>query len=273
MTTPRTPPGGILDGQPAQRPEAASQNRESEMPPAADRPPGKFALALAATAVASLKDPRVMIGSLGLRGRHDSYNTQSHVEHYVILPRFCGLVSVSRRNARFRKGLQYLKPRPVDPASPQRELHAARIVAFVFGLCIAIFGAVSILVPSASVWVAGLFSVPGAFYALAAVRITFGLILLSLASSSRVPKTLRVLGGVIVLLGITTAVLGLVGFEPARASIESWMRGHCGHPTDWHIHRGLRKFHCLCVRSLSPRGDTDLSRERNHALPETYPNT
>ncbi|MDR3406736.1 MAG: hypothetical protein P4L99_29895 [Chthoniobacter sp.] len=59
-----------------------------------------------------------------------------------------------------------------------------KTVAFVFGLCIGAFGAFGLLFPSGPDWLARQFVTPGAFYALAAVRITFGLILISVAAAS-----------------------------------------------------------------------------------------
>jgi len=82
-----------------------------------------------------------------------------------------------------------------------------KALAFVFGLCISAVGAVGILAPSGLVWLAQHSATPGAFYVIATVRIAFGLILISVASASRAPKALRVLGYVIVVLGITTALM------------------------------------------------------------------
>ena len=99
-----------------------------------------------------------------------------------------------------------------------------KTLAFVIGLCISAVGAVGILAPSALVWLAQHFVTSGAFYVLAAVRIAFGLILISVASASRAPKALRVLGYVILVLGITTALTGLVAIGRARGIIEWWMQ-------------------------------------------------
>jgi uncharacterized membrane protein YidH (DUF202 family) len=98
----------------------------------------------------------------------------------------------------------------------------------VFGLCISAVGAVGILVPSGLVWLAQRFVTSSAFYVIATVRIAFGLILISVASASRAPKALRVLGYVIVILGITTALTGLMAIERARGAIESWLQQGSG---------------------------------------------
>ena len=103
-----------------------------------------------------------------------------------------------------------------------------RTLAFVFGLCISAVGAVGILVPAILVWIAQHFITSGPFYALAAVRIVFGLILISVAPASRAPKGLRVLGYVIVIFGITTALTGLLAIGRARAAIDWWLHQEPG---------------------------------------------
>jgi hypothetical protein len=114
------------------------------------------------------------------------------------------------------------------PSVGQREGDVVKTLAFVFGLCISAVGAVGILAPSSLVWVAQRFVTPGAFYVIATVRIAFGLILISVASASRAPKALRVLGYAIVILGITTALMGLMAIGRARGAIESWLQQGSG---------------------------------------------
>ena len=103
-----------------------------------------------------------------------------------------------------------------------------KTLAFVFGLCIGAFGIVGVVVPSGLVWLAHQFVTPGAFYAIAAVRIAFGLILISAAPASRAPKALRVLGYVVLILGISTALTGLVGVERAQGAIKWWLQQGSG---------------------------------------------
>lgn len=107
--------------------------------------------------------------------------------------------------------------------SRQREEDVVKALAFVFGLCIATVGVVGILAPSGVVWIAQHFVTSGAFYVVATVRVAFGLVLISVASASRAPKTLRVLGYVIVIAGIATALTGLLGIGRAQAIIEWWL--------------------------------------------------
>lgn len=103
-----------------------------------------------------------------------------------------------------------------------------KTLAFVFGLCISTVGTVGILVPSAMVLLAQHFVTSGSFYFIATVRIAFGLILISVASASRAPKALRILGYVILILGITTALAGLVAIGQARDTIDWWLHQGSG---------------------------------------------
>jgi hypothetical protein len=95
-----------------------------------------------------------------------------------------------------------------------------KTLAFVIGLLIFAVGAVGIIAPSGLVWVAEHSVTSGVFYVIAAVRVTFGLVLISVAPVSRAPKALRVLGYIILIAGITTALTGLVAIERAHVIIE-----------------------------------------------------
>ena len=99
-----------------------------------------------------------------------------------------------------------------------------KTLAFAFALCIATFGAVSILVPSGPLWIAQHLVTSSAFYVIGTVRVAFGLVLISVASVSRTPKTLRVLGYLVLIAGIAMALTGLVAIERARAIIEWWLQ-------------------------------------------------
>lgn len=101
-------------------------------------------------------------------------------------------------------------------------------LAFVVAMLIFAVGAVGILVPSGLVWIAQHSVTSGAFYLIATIRVAFGLVLISVASVSRTPKTLRVLGYLILIAGITTALTGLVAIERARAIIEWWLQKGSG---------------------------------------------
>ena len=103
-----------------------------------------------------------------------------------------------------------------------------KTLAFAAGLLIAAIGAVGIIAPSGLLWIARHSVTSGAFYVIAAVRVAFGLVLISVASVSRAPKTLRVLGYLILIAGIATALTGLVAIERADAIIGWWLRRGSG---------------------------------------------
>ena len=92
-------------------------------------------------------------------------------------------------------------------------------VAFVIGLFILSVGAIGILVPSFLVWIGRLFVAPAAWYALAVVRVALGVLLLSVAKSSRAPRTLRVVALIPLLAGLA---IPFVGAERARDMVHQW---------------------------------------------------
>jgi hypothetical protein len=98
-----------------------------------------------------------------------------------------------------------------------------KTLAFVFGLCVATVGVVGMFAPSSLVWIAQHSVTSGAFYLLAAVRVAAGVVLISAAPTSRAPKALRMVGYVIVVAGLATALTGLVGMERARTIIGWWL--------------------------------------------------
>jgi hypothetical protein len=101
-------------------------------------------------------------------------------------------------------------------------------LAFVLALLILAVGAVGIFVPAGSLWIAQHSVTSGAFYVIGAVRVAFGLVLISAAPVSRAPKTLRILGSIILIAGITTVLTGLVAIERARAIVEWWQQQGSG---------------------------------------------
>jgi hypothetical protein len=108
----------------------------------------------------------------------------------------------------------------------QHEEDVVKNLAFVVGLCIVTVGGVGILAPSSLVWIAQ--SVSSGFYLIASVRVAFGLVLISAASASRAPKAVCVLGYVILIAGITTALTGLLAIGRARVIIDWWLQQGSG---------------------------------------------
>jgi hypothetical protein len=84
-----------------------------------------------------------------------------------------------------------------------------KTLAFVVSLVIIAVGAVGILAPPALVWIAQHSLAPVELYSIAAVRVAFGLLLISVASASRAPKTLRVVAFIPLVAGIATPFVGI----------------------------------------------------------------
>jgi len=61
---------------------------------------------------------------------------------------------------------------------------------------------------------------PGGLYGVAALRIVMGASLVGVASASRMPRTLRVIGALIILVGLLTPLFGV---ERARAVLDWWV--------------------------------------------------
>jgi hypothetical protein len=94
-----------------------------------------------------------------------------------------------------------------------------RLIATALALAIAAIGAVGVASPSHLLAFAQSLSEPIAIYAVAAVRVAFGVVLVLAAPGSRMPKTLRVIGIVIIIVGALTPFFGL---EQAQALLSWW---------------------------------------------------
>ena len=92
-------------------------------------------------------------------------------------------------------------------------------LALIAGLVISTIGAVGVLAPDVLVMI-GRYSIsPIALYAVAALRVGIGLVLLRVAPASRSPRALRVLGAIILVGGLVTALLGV---DRWRAILDWW---------------------------------------------------
>ncbi len=107
----------------------------------------------------------------------------------------------------------------------QRVQDIRKIIAFAISLIIIAVGAVGILAPSGVVWLAHRSISPVALYIIAAFRVAFGLLLISVASASRAPNALRVVAFIPLVAGIATP---FVGAERAPALIEWWSQQGSG---------------------------------------------
>ena len=103
-----------------------------------------------------------------------------------------------------------------------------KTLAFVVGLCICAVGIIGVAAPSVLVSLAQHFVTAGPFYVVAAVRVAFGILLISVAATTRSPRAIRILGYVIVVAGVTAAIAGMFALGPARESIEWWIQKPSG---------------------------------------------
>jgi hypothetical protein len=94
----------------------------------------------------------------------------------------------------------------------------ANVLATFMGALIAAIGIVGIAVPSVLLEFGQSLQTPGALYVVVAVRIIFGAVLIWVASASRMPRTLRVLGVIIIVAALLTPLFGV---ERAQAML-SW---------------------------------------------------
>jgi hypothetical protein len=94
-----------------------------------------------------------------------------------------------------------------------------KTVAFVVGLVIFAVGAIGIFVPSSLVWISKVFAGPVEWYALAVIRVSFGVLLLFVAKASRFPRTLRVIAFIPI---VTSLAIPFVGVDRARATVDLW---------------------------------------------------
>ena len=111
-----------------------------------------------------------------------------------------------------------------SPKAAGKKDDVVKTLAFVIGSCIAAVGLSGLVAPSGLVWIAQHSVTSGVFYVVAAVRVAFGLVLVSAASASRAPRALRIMGYVIVVVGLVTALTGAAGIERARTIIDWWLQ-------------------------------------------------
>ena len=103
-----------------------------------------------------------------------------------------------------------------------------KVLTTIAGLAIAALGVLGIAAPTVLLQLGASLLTPTALYAVAAIRILFGALLIVVASASRVPKTLRVLGAVIVAAGVLTPLVGseraTVAFSEVTAQGPNFVR-------------------------------------------------
>ena len=98
-------------------------------------------------------------------------------------------------------------------------MRALNPIAIALGALFAAMGLVGVAAPLALLEVGRSLQTPGALYAVASLRIAFGAVLLYVASVSRMPKTLRFIGTVVLIAGLLTPLFGV---ERVQAVLTWW---------------------------------------------------
>ena len=86
---------------------------------------------------------------------------------------------------------------------------ALNVAAMIIGLAVAGLGCVGLVAPALLVNFGNSLLTETGLYIVAAVRVAFGLLLLLAARHSRMPRTLRTIGIVIIIAGLITPLLGV----------------------------------------------------------------
>jgi hypothetical protein len=92
-----------------------------------------------------------------------------------------------------------------------------KAVAFALSVAVAVLGAIGVVTPDSLLAVGRLLITPSGLYVAGALRIVLGATLFVAAPETRFPRTLRIIGILLVVAGLTTP---LVGVERVRAIVE-----------------------------------------------------
>jgi hypothetical protein len=92
-----------------------------------------------------------------------------------------------------------------------------RTAALLVALFVIVAGMVGLVAPDSLMMIAGHVVTPVGLYVVAALRVVVGIVLIRAATLSRVPRTLRVIGTVVIVAGLATPLFGV---ERARAVLD-----------------------------------------------------
>ena len=96
-----------------------------------------------------------------------------------------------------------------------------RLLGLIIGVLVVLAGAIGLAAPHVLLSLGRSVITPGGLYAIAALRIALGLFLVVAARASRAPRTLRVLGVIVIIAGLTTPWFGIT----RTRSILDWWAG------------------------------------------------
>ncbi len=123
------------------------------------------------------------------------------------------------------------------------------LVALVVCALGAVLGAVGVVYPEVLVGVIrAFFETPTGLYAAAGTRLVFGVALFFAAPTSRAPRTLRVLGAIVIVAGLRMAVVGVEGL---RSRVEWFSALDPGFLRTYAVF--VLGFSALLAYALSPR--------------------
>ena len=94
-----------------------------------------------------------------------------------------------------------------------------RLLAAAMGLIIAVVGGVGVAAPSVLLEFGRALQTPDTFYVVTGVRVIFGAILVWVASGSRMPRIVGVIGVLIIVAGLLAPWVGL---ERSQALLDLW---------------------------------------------------
>lgn len=86
---------------------------------------------------------------------------------------------------------------------------ALNVIVMIMAIAIAGLGLIGLVAPALLLDLGKSLLTEGGLYAVAAVRVALGLLLLFVARTSRMPRTLRVIGFVVVIAGLSTPLFGV----------------------------------------------------------------
>jgi hypothetical protein len=93
-----------------------------------------------------------------------------------------------------------------------------KTLALIVAVAIIALGVAGLVAPGVLVSIGRVAVTPVGLYVVAVLRVAIGLLLIRVAPASRTPRTLRVLGAMVVVAGLLTPFMG----EPARAMLDWW---------------------------------------------------
>ena len=84
-----------------------------------------------------------------------------------------------------------------------------KLIALLVALVVVAIGIVGVIMPDRLVALREYVATPAGLYTVAALRVGIGLVLIFAAAGSRVPRTLRVIGIVVLVAGLVTPLFGV----------------------------------------------------------------